>query len=114
MTKYERAAQYWSLVALAVRNRQVLTYDIVAQLTGVPRVAVGGFLDPVQAYCLQQHLPPLIILVVGENSGLPGEGFIAAQDIPRAQAEVFAYEWQSVAAPSPEALERAYLALDHR
>jgi len=113
MTKYQRASQCWAVIALAARNRQILTYEIVAQLIGVPRAAVGGFLGPVQTYCLQQHLPPLTILVVSESSGLPGEGFIAAQDIPKAQAGVFAHDWNDVAASSPEALENAFQTHGH-
>lgn len=93
MTRHDRAAQLWPLLALAARNRQVLTYDIVSRLTGVPRPAVGGFLGPIQDYCLHHNLPPLTILVVSEESGLPGVGFIAARDIPKKQAEVFAFDW---------------------
>jgi hypothetical protein len=33
MTANERAVQIWSILALASRNRQVLTYNMVAKLT---------------------------------------------------------------------------------
>src|SRR5205823_14901383 len=41
MKASERAAQLWAVLALAARNRQVLTYDLVAQLTGVARQGLG-------------------------------------------------------------------------
>ena len=105
MTKYERAAQLWSILALAARNRQVLTYDIVARLVGVPRPALGGFLAPIQAHCIQNSLPPLTILVVSEQTGLPGEGFIGAENIPRAQIDVFSYDWIAHGAPTADDFE---------
>lgn len=105
MTKYERAAQLWSVLALAARNRQILTYDIAARLTGLPRPGVGPMLAPIQDYCVKHQLPPLTILVVSEASGLPGEGFIAAEDIPRNQALVFGYDWHTHGAPSPAEFE---------
>jgi hypothetical protein len=81
---------------------------MVSRLTGVPRPAVGGFLAPIQDFCLRHKLPPLTILVVSEETGLPGAGFIAAQDMPKTQMEVFAFDWLGHAAPSPEAFELSF------
>jgi hypothetical protein len=103
----ERAAQAWSVVALAARNRQVLTYDIVSKLVGVPRQGLGKVLEPIQSYCLLNKLPPLTILVVSEDTGLPGTGFVAAADIPKTQMTVFAHDWLTKGPPSPEALDEA-------
>ncbi len=108
MTRAERAAQLWAVLVVAARQRQLLTYELAAQACGIPRAAVGGFLAPIQAYCQQQGLPPLTVLVVSEATGLPGEGFIAAADIPGAQAKVFQDAWLSRHAPQPEDLEAAF------
>ena len=107
MTANERAAQIWAVLALAAHNRQVLTYEMVARLTGVARVGLGRCLEPIQSYCLVKGLSPLTILVVSEKTGMPGVGFIAAQDIPRAQQEVFEYDWLAHGGPSPESFEAA-------
>ena len=107
MTTNERASQIWSILALASRNRQVLTYNLVAKLTGVARVGLGQCLEPIQSYCLLKDLQPLTILVVSEKSGMPGVGFIAAQDIPRTQQQVFSFDWVAHGCPSPEQFERA-------
>ena len=105
MTKYERAAQLWAVPSLASTNRQILAYDTVANLIGVPRPALGGLLDPIQSYCLKHGLPPLTVLVAGEKTGLPGTGFTAAEDIPGAQAMVFSFDWIGRGAPSPTDFE---------
>ena len=107
MTTNERAAQIWSVLALAGRNRQVLTYNLVAKLTGIARVGLGQCLEPIQSYCLVRKLSPLTILVVSEKSGMPGVGFIAAQDIPRTQQEVFTYDWVAHGCPSAADFEHA-------
>ena len=96
MTKYERAQQLWSILALAARNRQVLTYRMIEQATGLVRPSIGQMLSPIQNYCLRKRqplLPPLTILVVRDESGTPGDGFTAAKQIPKAQQEVFAFDW---------------------
>jgi len=108
MTREERALQLWSLLALAANNRQVLTYDIVARLIGVVRPSIGDFLRPIQQFCTEAHLPPLTCLVVSEQTGLPGEGFIAAADVPAAQMQVFQHRWLEVLAPTTEQLASAY------
>ncbi len=102
MTREERAAQIWPLLVFAATNRQLLTYDLVARMIGVPRPAVGGFLEPIQAYCLDNELPALTSLVVSDITGLPGTGFIADVDVPKAQAEVFKFDWLDLKAPMPE------------
>lgn len=107
MNVSEHATQIWSVLALAAHNRQVLTYDIVARVTGIARVGLGQCLEPIQSYCLVHDLHPLTILVVSEQTGMPGVGFIAAQDIPRAQQEVFHYDWLAHGAPAPEDFEGA-------
>ena len=102
MTKYERAAQFWSVLVLAARTQQVLSYDIVGRLTGIPRQGVGEFLGPIQDYCKRNDLPPLTSLVVNEETGLPGVGFTEATDIFGAQARAFVYDWFRRETPSPE------------
>ncbi len=102
MNIYQRAAQFWAVLALAASNRQILTYKMLSSLVGMPMAALGGMLEPIQTFCQKKKLPPLTVLVVQQESGLPGIGFIAAADIPRAQADVFNYDWISFGSPNPE------------
>lgn len=115
MTRSERALQIWPVLTLCATHRQTMTYDRLGRLIGVPRVALGQLLEPIQSYCLAQNLPALTALVVSEVDGLPGTGFIAAADVPKEQARVFAHDWLRVdvagpyadAVPTAEALEAA-------
>ena len=104
MTKSQRAAQIWAVLALAAKNRQTLTYDNVGELIGVPRHGLGHLLEPIQSYCIINRLPALSSLVVSSESGAPSEGFIAAGDVPREQQRVFNSDWK---APTAEELEAA-------
>ena len=109
MTRHDRAAQLWPLLALAARNRQILTYDMVSRLTGVPRPAVGGFLAPIQDFCLRHKLPPLTILVVSEETGLPGAGLpLPLRTCPKLRWKFLLFDWLGHAAPSPEAFELSF------
>jgi hypothetical protein len=109
MSASERAAQIWAVLALAARNRQILTYEMVGRLIGVPARGLGHLLEPIQSYCLVQNLPPLTILVVQEGTGLPGAGFTAssAAELAKHQLQVFNFDWLKHDAPTPEVLENA-------
>lgn len=107
MTRAERAVQIWPLLAYCAGQRNILTYDLLGSLIGVPPQGLGQLLGPIQGYCLLRRLPALTSIVVSETSGLPGVGFIAAEDFPRAQAEVFAHDWLSEAAPGVDDFEQA-------
>ena len=108
MNRAQRAQQIWSVLALAASNRQVLTYDLLGRACGVPAASIGDFLRPIQQYCSEHGWPPLTSLVVGKESGTPGDGFIAEADVPRAQSRTLARDWLAEQAPSEEDLSAAY------
>lgn len=109
MTRSERASQIWAVLAWAATSRQSLTYGQLSKLIGVPTAGLGQLLEPVQSYCIDSSLPPLTVLVVQQESGLPGSGFTGAtaDDFASAQAAVFGYDWLHHGNPQPEALEAA-------
>jgi hypothetical protein len=107
MRAEERAAQVWAVLTLAARNRQILTYDILSKLTGVPPQGFAHILDHIQKYCLKKRLPPLTILVVNSETGVPGQGFTAVKDIPKNQIEVFEHDWLNQGPPTPSELAAA-------
>lgn len=78
MKREERALQIWSVLALAATHRQVLSYDILSRLVGVVRPSLGDFLRPIQQFCIENELPALTCIVVSDETGIPGDGFIAA------------------------------------
>ena len=100
MNQYQRAHQLWSVLILAAKNRQTLTYAMAEKITGLPARGVGKSLYPIQYYC-EQHtpkLPPLTVLVVKQDSGLPGKGLVVA-DFAKSLQEVFAFGWFLHTAP---------------
>lgn len=103
----ERAWQVWPLLAYAAGNRQIVTYEMLAQLTGMHAAGFGPILEQIQSYCLLNRLPPLTALVVSKATGLPSEGFVAATNVPRAFADVFEHDWYSTPCPAPEQLAEA-------
>ena len=115
MDKYQRAAQLWSLCALAARNQQLLSYSTVQHLTGLPKVAVGGMLGTISGYCMERKLPWLTSIVVNEETGLPGEGLMKAAkreygnalNIHAMHARVFIYDWFKEPAPTTKDFEVA-------
>ena|SRR5271157_1285371 len=107
MSKAQRAVQLWSVLILAARNQQVLSYSILEKLTGLPKFSFGDFLGPVTCYCRVHKLPPLTVLVVSEETGLPGEKYPEHPNIFDGQARVFVYDWLAHGVPSPEDFEAA-------
>jgi hypothetical protein len=81
---------------------------MVGQACGLPAASIGDFLRPIQQFCTERSLPPLTSIIVQKNTGDPGAGFIAAQDVPLAQATVFNMDWLEVQAPSEDQLADAY------
>jgi hypothetical protein len=114
LDKYQRAVQLWSLLVLAARNQQLLSYTTVEHLTGIPKVGVGGMLGTISHYCKSRNLPWLTALVVSEETGLPGEGLMdsakqeygEAVDLFAMQSRVFVYDRFKEPAPKTEDFKR--------
>ncbi len=113
MNRSERSCQIWSVLALAARNRQSLTYGMLSRLIGVPAAGLGKLLEPIQSYCILKELPPLTLLVVQKKTGLPGSGFVGAKaaDYARDQMQIFEYDWLKYGNPQPEKFEQAVVEL---
>jgi hypothetical protein len=116
MKQFQRAAQLWSLLVLAARNQQILSYTAVEHLTGMDKRGIGKYgLGPIFWYCRAHKLPWLTVLVVEEGTGLPGKGFMGEAkkefgddaNIFQLQSRVFAYDWFKRRAPKQEDFEGA-------
>ncbi len=103
-----RALQIWQILIGAARNRQILTYGILSDMLGYRGAGVlAQQLGHIMYYCQQNELPPLTILVVNQDTGLPGEGLTGA-DLNADRESVFRYDWYSIIPPTPEELREAY------
>ena len=68
---------------------------------------LSRILGHIMFYCQQNALPPLTVLVVNQDTGLPGEGLTGA-DLNADREAVFNYDWYGLFPPAPEDLSAAY------
>ncbi|HXL22643.1 MAG TPA: hypothetical protein VOA78_09260 [Candidatus Dormibacteraeota bacterium] len=93
MTIQQRAAQFWAVLAFAVRTQQIVTYSLMERLTGIPSYAQADTLGVIAQYCKRQDFPLLTVLVVSEQTGLPMAGIMEPLAALQEQARVFAFDW---------------------
>jgi len=103
-----RALQIWLILIGAAKNRQILTYGMVANILGYEGAGtLAHILGHIMFYCQQNELPPLTIIVVNQKTGLPGEGMTGA-DLNADRESAFNFDWYSLVPPTPEELKEAY------
>ena len=104
-----RALQIWQILIGAAHNRQIITYGMLADILSYH--GAGTLAQPlghIMYYCQQNELPPLTILVVNQDTGLPGEGLTGAE-LNADRESVFRYDWYSLVPPTPDELREAYV-----
>jgi len=107
MTRYERASQVWSLLVCAAQERKSYRYGDVAEILGFGGAGVlSQILGCIMWYCDEQELPPLTVLVVNQESGLPGEGLTTLEEVNEDREAVFNYGWFEVRPPQNGDFER--------
>ena len=106
-TQPNRALQIWQILIEMAANRQITTYNALAQMLGYQGAGqfMTGFLDPIMRYCQANGLPPLTVLVVNQETGRPGAGLAAAlqdTDQDRERERVFNYRRFHIFPPTPQ------------
>jgi len=82
MTRYQRSSQIWSLLICAARERNSYTYGGIADILGFGGAGtMAQFLGPIMWLCEDKGLPPLTVLVVNQETGLPGEGLCTLEAV---------------------------------
>ena len=83
----------------------------MADVVGLPNpLATIDPLDHISLYCRRAGLPPLTVLVVNRDTGLPGTGWdrVNPGRDPNVERErVFNYDWFTIVPPTPEEFEAA-------
>ena len=107
MDFYQKAALTWNiLVTVAAREGGSIRYKELGDQIGIHHRTVRYVLAIIQDYCLTNQLLPITILV-GDENGLPGKGFIA-WDIENAEEgknKVYSYNWSNLENPFSYALD---------
>jgi alkylated DNA nucleotide flippase Atl1 len=100
MTRYQRASQIWSLLICAARERKTYTYGDVAKILGFGGAGVmAPLLGCIMWFCEMNGFPPLTVLIVNQDTGLPGEGLATLEEVNADREEVFRYDWFGVVPP---------------
>ncbi len=108
-TNATRALQIWQILVSKAHNRQTMTYGALASLLGYEKSYIlSGMLGHIMEYCEQNKLPPLTILVVNKETGLPGVGLTSPTNLHAEREEVFRYDWFGLYPPTAEELGQAY------
>ena len=108
MTRYQRSLQIWSLLVCAARERRTYTYGDIATILGMGGAGpIGGFLGPIMYYCAENELPPLTVLVVNRDTGMPGEGLTTIDDVNVDRERVFTHDWFAMEPPETDDFEAA-------
>ena len=107
-TNATRALQIWQILIAKANNRQTLTYGVLAQMLGFRGAGIlARMLGHIMHYCQQNGFPPLTVLVVNKDTGLPGKGLIEA-NLNADRETVFQFDWFGIFPPTPEELSDAY------
>ncbi|MDA2916291.1 hypothetical protein MYX64_05545 [Nitrospinae bacterium AH_259_B05_G02_I21] len=108
MTLYQRSSQIWSLLVCAAIERKTYTYGQIAKILGFEGAGVmGQFLNPIMRFCEDNELPPLTVLVVSQDTGLPGEGLVTLEEVNEDREKVFDFDWFSIEPPQNNDFEDA-------
>ena len=108
MTRYQRSNQIWSLLICGARDRKSYTYGDVAKILGFGGAGtMAQFLGPIMWLCEDRGWPPLTVLVVNQNTGLPGEGLSTLEDVNQDRESVFNFDWFSLEPPQDLDFENA-------
>jgi hypothetical protein len=114
---HTRALQIYQVLVGLAWNRQTVTYGALSreQMDGY---GSGGILNRplgcIMGWCYERGLAPLTVLVVNDDTGVPGTGLITVPDgdWPAAQQRVFAFNWFSIMPPSLSELRECGLRAD--
>lgn len=102
INQHERAYLAWNVLVSYAIKKNTITYKELTDKIGVSHHRPARFfLDIIQDHCMSEKLPPLSILVVNQ-SGLPGSGFVAWADIAtfdQGANLVYDFNWSSIDNP---------------
>jgi len=97
----KRAYLAWKELTKCAKKKVTTTYGNVASNIGIHHRAVRHVLGLIQNYCMDDKLPPLTILVINKETGVPGDGFIAwdVENANDGMQKVFKFNWDSLTNP---------------
>jgi len=67
---------------------------------------IGSFLGPIMWYCENNEYPPLTVLVVNQETGLPGEGLSTMENVNTDREQVYNFNSFSIEPPETSNFEK--------
>lgn len=108
-TLENRALQIWQILIGFAYARKITTYSEIADILGYEGAGtLNRQLGHIMHFCDQNKLPPLTVLVVNSETGLPGEGFETEGDLHRKREKVFNHDWFDIIPPTPKEFAEAW------
>ena len=105
MTKAHETMQIWIFLVCAARKRKTYTYSDIKNILNlkVANQNIGKeYLDSIRSYCDKKGYPPLDVLVVNKDTGLPGAGYVPRKTVDQDRADVYEYKYKWFAIEPPE------------
>ena len=113
---YILSVKIWVLLVCAAHERRIYTYEGLAKALGMlgrrDPLRMAKLLGPIMHYCNQNELPPLTVLVVNQETGLPGPGLKVEgknddKDMDWHRVRVFKKNWHAITLPNPADFQKA-------
>ena len=114
---YKLAVKVWGLLTRAARARRSYTYTDLVNVLGMDvgsmsPLRMANLLEPIMHYCNQKGFPPLTVLVVNRETGLPGpglkpEGRYKNKDMNWNRERVFEKDWFIIKQPKESDFQKA-------
>jgi len=96
-----RALQIWQVLVGFAYSRKITTYGEIANILGYKGAGtMDRQLGHILHFCAQNKLPPLSVIVVNADTGLPGDGFDTAGDLHKEREKVFNFDWFGIVPPT--------------
>ena len=105
MTHAQSSLHVWSVLVMAARNQQVLSYGTMEAITGHPANLQAPILGRIEHYCKKKGFPKITSILINQDEGVPGylypgyKGSAASLDpavyltLFKEQSLVFAFDW---------------------
>lgn len=107
----DRAVQAWLILAAAAMERKTLTYKglSIAMFQKPAQGVLARILGHVAFYCIDNKLPPLTSIVVGQKRGTPGAKIPMDLDQSDKEREsVYSEDWYDIYPPTADELHASY------
>ena len=113
MTKAQETMQIWMLLVCAAKEGKNYAYSDIGEILNLKDANLqnmgGKYLDPIRSYCDKKGYPPLDVLVVNKNTGVPGKGYKPRKTVAQDKADVYEYKhnWFAIEPPQISDFENA-------